>query len=155
MCFERLLQAFARWQPGILFDIAQPILEYRWIDNIHNCPCKHSSKLQLSIQFTPSRCLDVRQDWYKCYVVSMVLHQCHTTALKWLWDNLLWNSEVWILLKKKKNDKVDDDCKLMTASWWLQDDDCSICTCVRVYVLDENCKNLLIVGANVYFFFFF
>ena len=34
MCFERLLQAFARWQPGILFDIAaQPILEYRWIDS--------------------------------------------------------------------------------------------------------------------------
>ena len=34
MCFERLLQAFARWQPGISFDIgAQPILEYRWIDS--------------------------------------------------------------------------------------------------------------------------
>ena len=34
MCFERLLQAFARWQPGILFDIAaQPILEYCWIDS--------------------------------------------------------------------------------------------------------------------------
>ena len=65
MCFERLLQAFARWQPGNLFDIAaQPILEYHWIDSIHNCPCEHSSKLQLSIRFTPSRCLDVRQDWY-------------------------------------------------------------------------------------------
>ena len=34
MCFERLRQAFARWQPGILFDIAaQPIFEYRWIDS--------------------------------------------------------------------------------------------------------------------------
>ena len=34
MCFERLLQAFARWHSGILFDIAtQPILEYRWIDS--------------------------------------------------------------------------------------------------------------------------
>ena len=34
MCFEWLLQAFARWQPGILFDIAaKPILEYRWIDS--------------------------------------------------------------------------------------------------------------------------
>ena len=34
MCFERLLQAFARWQPGNLFDIAaQPILEYCWIDS--------------------------------------------------------------------------------------------------------------------------
>ena len=68
MCFERLLQAFARWQPGIFFDIAaQPILEYRSIDSIHNCPCEHSSKLQLSIRFTPSRCLDVRQDWYPMY----------------------------------------------------------------------------------------
>ena len=34
---------------------------------IHNCPCEHSSKLQLSIRFTPSRCLDVRQDWYPMY----------------------------------------------------------------------------------------
>ena len=34
MCFERLLQAFTRWQLGILFDTgAQPILEYRWIDS--------------------------------------------------------------------------------------------------------------------------
>ena len=34
---------------------------------IHNCPCELSSKLQLSIRFTPSRCLDVRQDWYPMY----------------------------------------------------------------------------------------
>ena len=34
---------------------------------VHNRPCKHSSKLQLSIRFTPSRCLDVRQDWYPMY----------------------------------------------------------------------------------------
>ena len=68
MCFERLLQAFARWQPGNLFDIAvQPILEYRELIVIHSCPCEHSSKLQLSIRFTPSRCLDVRQDWYPMY----------------------------------------------------------------------------------------
>ena len=34
MCFELLLQAFARWQPGILFDIAaHPILEYPSIDS--------------------------------------------------------------------------------------------------------------------------
>ena len=68
MCFERLLQAFARWQPGNSFDIAaQPILDtVEWIV-IHNCPCEHSSKLQLSIRFTPSRCLDVRQDWYPMY----------------------------------------------------------------------------------------
>ena len=68
MRFERLLQAFARWQPGNLFDIAaQPILEYRELIVIHNCPCEHSSKLQLSIRFTPSRCLDVREDWYPMY----------------------------------------------------------------------------------------
>ena len=34
---------------------------------IHNRPCIHSSKLQLSIRFTPSRCLGVRQDWYPMY----------------------------------------------------------------------------------------
>ena len=68
MCFERLLQAFARWQPGNLFDIAaQPILEYRELIFIHNYPCEHSSKLQLSIRFTPSRCLEVWQDWYPIY----------------------------------------------------------------------------------------
>ena len=68
MCFERLLQAFARWQPGNFFNIAaQSILEYRELIVIHNCPCEHSSKLQLSIRFTPSRCLDVRQDWYPMY----------------------------------------------------------------------------------------
>ena len=68
MCFERLLQAFARWQPGILFDIgAQPSLNAVELIVIHNSPCEHSSKLQLSIRFTPSRCLDVRQDWYPMY----------------------------------------------------------------------------------------
>ena len=34
---------------------------------IHNYLCEHSSKLQLTIRFTPSRCLDVRQDWYPMY----------------------------------------------------------------------------------------
>ena len=34
---------------------------------IRNRPCKHSSQLQLSIRFTASRCLDVRQDWYPMY----------------------------------------------------------------------------------------
>ena len=34
---------------------------------IHNRPCKHSSNLQLSFRFTPSRCLDIRQDWYPMY----------------------------------------------------------------------------------------
>ena len=44
MCFERLLQAFARWQPGNLFNIAaQPVLEYRWIGSY--------SQLSLQTQF--------------------------------------------------------------------------------------------------------
>ena len=30
MCFERLLQAFARWQPGILFDTAHPWIPLNW-----------------------------------------------------------------------------------------------------------------------------
>ena len=34
---------------------------------IHNHPCKRSSKLQLSIRFTPSRSLVVPQDWYPMY----------------------------------------------------------------------------------------
>ena len=34
---------------------------------IHNRSCEHSSNLQLSIRFTPSRCLDVWQDWYPMY----------------------------------------------------------------------------------------
>ena len=68
MCFERLLQAFARWQPSILFDIdAQPILEYCWIDSYTQLSLRTQFKLQLSIRFTPSRCLDVRQDWYPMY----------------------------------------------------------------------------------------
>ena len=42
MCFERLLQAFARWQPGILFDIAaQPILNTIELVVIHNRLCEH------------------------------------------------------------------------------------------------------------------
>ena len=68
MCFERLLQAFARWQLDILFDIgAKPILEYRRIGSYTQLSLQTQFKLQLSIRFTPSRCLDVRQDWYPMY----------------------------------------------------------------------------------------
>ena len=42
-----------------------------WQLYIHNPPCEHSSKLQLSIRFTPSRWLDVRQDWYPMYYPRM------------------------------------------------------------------------------------
>ena len=58
---------------SLLFDLSylwllpSPSLNtVEWIV-IHNCPCEHSSKLQLSIRFTPSRCLGVRQDWYPMY----------------------------------------------------------------------------------------
>ena len=65
MCFERLLRAFARWQPDILFDIAgQPILEYRWIDSYSQRSLQTQFKV---VTVTPSRCLHVRQDWYLMY----------------------------------------------------------------------------------------
>ena len=45
MCFERLLQAFARWQLDILFDIgAKPILEC-WIDSYTQPSHKENTKL--------------------------------------------------------------------------------------------------------------
>ena len=34
-----------------------------YLDIVARRSCKHSSKWQLSIRFTPNRCLDVRQDW--------------------------------------------------------------------------------------------
>ena len=68
-CFEKHIQAFARWRPDIVFDIAaQPILENRWIDS-YSQPSLQTQfiKLQWTIRFTPSHCLDVRQDWYPMY----------------------------------------------------------------------------------------
>ena len=44
-----------------------PSLNTKELLVIHNRPCEHSSKLQLSIRFTPIHCLDVRQDWYPMY----------------------------------------------------------------------------------------
>ena len=67
MCFERLLQAFARWQPGILFDIAaQPILEYRWIDSY--------SQLSLQTQFKVA-----------------TVYSIHTQSLSWCSTGLVPN----------------------------------------------------------------
>ena len=66
MCFERLLQAFARWQPGILFDIAaQPILEYHWIDSY--------SQTSLRTQF------------------KVAVYSIHTQSLSWCSTGLVPN----------------------------------------------------------------
>ena len=67
MCFERLLQAFARWQPCILFDIAaQPILEYRWIDSY--------TQLSLRTQFKVA-----------------TVYSIHTQSLSWCSTGLVPN----------------------------------------------------------------
>ena len=67
MCFERLLQVFARWQPGILFDIAaQPILEYRWIDSY--------TQLSLRTQFKVA-----------------TVYSIHTQSLSWCSTGLVPN----------------------------------------------------------------
>ena len=67
MCFEWLLQAFARWQPGNLFDIAaQPILEYRWIDSY--------TQLSLQTQFKVA-----------------TVYSIHTQSLSWCSTGLVPN----------------------------------------------------------------
>ena len=68
MCFERFLQAFARWQPGILFDTAaQPILEYHRIDSYSQPSLQTQIKVATVYSIHTSRSLDVRQDWYPMY----------------------------------------------------------------------------------------
>ena len=54
-------------QTSYLTQVPSPSLNTVELIVINDRPCKHSSKLQLSIRFTPSRCLDVRQDWYPMY----------------------------------------------------------------------------------------
>ena len=54
-------------QASYLTQLPSPSLNIIELIVIHNRPCEHSSKLQLSIRFTPSHCLDVRQDWYPMY----------------------------------------------------------------------------------------
>ena len=68
MCFERLLQAFARWQLcQILFDIAaQPILECRWIDSY--------TQLSLRTQFKVA-----------------TVYSIHTQSLSWCSTGLVPN----------------------------------------------------------------
>ena len=71
MCFERLLRAFARWQPGILFDIAtQPLLEYRWIDSY--------SQPSLRTQFKVA-----------------TVYSIHTQSLSWCSTELVPNVLPW------------------------------------------------------------
>ena len=50
-----------------LIQLPSPSLNTVKLIVIHNHTCEHSSKLQLSIRYTPSRCLDVWQDWYPMY----------------------------------------------------------------------------------------
>ena len=102
MCFERLLQAFARWQPGILFDIAaQPILEHRWIDSysvfttvpantVQSCNCLFDSHPVAVFMFD-------RTDWYPMYypkgMKSRVSPWCPRTV--WSWILRKRNSSGW------------------------------------------------------------
>ena len=69
MCFERLLQAFARWQPGNLFDIAaQPILEYRWIDSYTQLSLRTQFKVATVYSIShPVAVLMFDRDWYPMY----------------------------------------------------------------------------------------
>ena len=55
-------------QTTYLTEVSGPSLNIFELLVIRNRPCKHSSKLQLSIRFTPS--LDVRQDWYPMYYLK-------------------------------------------------------------------------------------
>ena len=76
-------------QTPYLIQVSGPSLNAVELLVIHNCPRKHSSQLQLSIRFTPSRCLDVRQDWYPMYypegmkarVSPVHLHVCMCTFM--------------------------------------------------------------------------
>ena len=54
-------------QISYLIQVPGPSLNAVDLLVIHNHPCKHSSKLGLFIRFTPSRCLDVQQDWCPVY----------------------------------------------------------------------------------------
>ena len=54
-------------QASYLTQLPSPSLNIVELIVFHNRPYKRSSKLQLSFRFTPSRCLDDRQDWYPMY----------------------------------------------------------------------------------------
>ena len=54
-------------QTSYLTQVPNPSLNAGELLVISNCHCKHNSKLQLSIRFTPSRSHYVQQDWYPMY----------------------------------------------------------------------------------------
>ena len=111
MCFERLLQAFARWQPGNLFDIAaQPILEYRELIVIHNSTwsndldqqeffniCEHESRIKRATWF------DSTVDFHKenNYWVVCNMRPAHIPILEWKvdmsggWRNIMASGDIW------------------------------------------------------------
>ena len=94
MCFERLLQAFARWQPGILFDTAaQPILEYRWIDSY--------TQLTLQTQFKVA-----------------TVYSIHTQSLAWCSTGLVGTQ-----CTTQRDDGLCKPCALCSRSSWLHDNE--------------------------------
>ena len=65
--FERLLQSYPRWQPGILFDkAAQSILEYRWQGKLYTTvPANTVQSCNCLFDSHPVAIYDVRQNWYQ------------------------------------------------------------------------------------------
>ena len=93
MCFERLLQAFTRWQLGILFDIAaQPIFEYGWIDSY-------------SI------------NWNRIEMLFKIKEQSNTTHHRFWWDNS--KERPWLeLLVHKDNESGCIWFHNLSQRWW-------------------------------------
>ena len=87
MCFERLLQAFARWQPDTLFDTgAQPILECRWTDSY--------SQPSLQTQFKVA-----------------TVYSIHTQSLSWCSTGLVPN------VLPRRDEGSGEPCAVDRALW--------------------------------------
>ena len=121
---------------------ARPIFECRWMPIIHDRPCKHRSKLLLSIWFTTSRCIDVRQDWYQMfYPEGMKVLVSSAQSIDWqLTQTECWDF-VYIILKNMGNRHSPD---LPTSSsdlpsWhWKIRSGCSIKFWRRIYDAHEK-----------------
>ena len=80
--FEWLFRAFARGQPGNLFDIAaQPILEYRWIDSYTQLSLRTQFKVatvySIHTQSLSKWMWCIEHHWHDDYV-SFMFHLCVT-----------------------------------------------------------------------------
>ena len=120
MCFERLLQAFARWQHGNLFDIAaQPILEYRWIDSY--------SQQSLRTQFKVAIVYSIHTQslsWCSTGLVPNVLPQRDEGSGKPCYQIILWC--VWI-----SSNKLNMNQLIMCLFWtetliWIETRTCNV-----------------------------